>query len=375
MTSPQNFIDYQALVDSLGQGVLLFTVDGELVLDNLAARTILGNNLILIRSEGWPALALLLDGPRESGTTTDQLREQALRSAVPIRFHTYFSGAYIPCWITTVYSANGTIFIMVVIDQPDWQALTELLGTFRTEARMAISATQGHAELIRQILQKSEETGNVKDLPRRVHGFTDIISTHMLRLQTLMELLQRLEVIRIGALRDQVRTARRKLRLADFIEDFLEEMADETIADPDMGGSDLRDRLTLDVPDHLEVLVTRQFLRYALHDVLRNALYYSPPDSPITLQAAEDMLGHHVQIEISDEGCGIREKEQDRVFQPFQRARQPQVIAVDGYGLSLYLTKAELEAMGGKIWFESVEGSGTTFFIKLPTMYPRESRY
>ena len=45
-----------------------------------------------------------------------------------------------------------------------------------------------------------------------------------------------------------------------------------------------------------------------------------------------------------DQGYGIRAKEADRVFAPFQRARQPQIIGEFGYGLSLYLAKAEVEA-------------------------------
>jgi signal transduction histidine kinase len=54
------------------------------------------------------------------------------------------------------------------------------------------------------------------------------------------------------------------------------------------------------------------------------------------------------------------------VFIPFQRARQPQVIAQFGYGVSLYLAKMEVETMGGRIWFASEEGVGTTFSFKLP---------
>ncbi len=362
--SPQ--LDYRALIDSLGQGLLVFDAAGELVLDNLAARSILGANLMLIRSEGWPAMALLLDGPRESGPQADELREQALHSPMPIRFHTYFSGAYTPCWITSVYGASGAVFTMLTLDQPDWQALTELMTTFRNEARMSISATRGHAELVKQLLQKTEDNPEVQAFAHRILGFTGIIATHMLRLQNLMDLLHRLETIRIGALTRQVREARRPIRLTDFIEDFLEELSDEAIADPDMGGGDFRDRLLVNVPDHLIVYASPAHLSNILRDLLRNAACYSPPKTPIELAAYEDVTSQSVQIDVIDQGYGIRESDQDRVFQPFQRARQPQIIGVDGYGLSLYLSKAEIEAMGGRIWFESEEGIGSTFSFKLP---------
>lgn len=114
------------------------------------------------------------------------------------------------------------------------------------------------------------------------------------------------------------------------------------------------------------VAASQEYLRKALHDVLRNAVLYSPKDTPIILRAARLTPSDVVQIDITDQGCGIRAKEAERVFAPFQRARQPQIMAEFGYGLSLYLVKAELDAMGGRIWYESEEGVGTTFSIKLP---------
>jgi signal transduction histidine kinase len=54
------------------------------------------------------------------------------------------------------------------------------------------------------------------------------------------------------------------------------------------------------------------------------------------------------------------------VFKPFARARQPQIISEFGYGLSLYLCKMELAAMGGQIWFSGEDGVGTTFSVMLP---------
>ena len=54
----QTSLDFRAVLDGLGQGVLLFDSEEHLVLDNLAARSILGPNLTLVRSEGWPACAM-----------------------------------------------------------------------------------------------------------------------------------------------------------------------------------------------------------------------------------------------------------------------------------------------------------------------------
>lgn len=360
-------LDYRAIIDGMGQGILLFETGGKLLLDNLAARAILGANLVLVRSEGWPAMALLLDGPRDGGPSANELRDQALRSATPIRFHTYFAGAYTPCWIASIHGAGGTVSIMITIDQPDWEALTELMTTFRNEARMSISATRGHAELVTQLLRKSEDETDAQALAQRVIGFTEIIATHMFRLQNLMELLHRLEIIRIGELSQNIRKTRKKINLADFVEDFLEEMIDNAMADPDMReGGDLHDRVTMLISDDLYVRASPMYLNYALRDILRNAVCYSPPNTPIELRAFVDRSGQAIQLDFTDDGYGVRERESERVFTPFQRARQPQIIGVDGYGLSLYLNKAEIEAMGGHIWFESEENVGSIFSFKLP---------
>jgi two-component system sensor histidine kinase SenX3 len=89
-------------------------------------------------------------------------------------------------------------------------------------------------------------------------------------------------------------------------------------------------------------------------------------NTPVTIVVFAGSREATVQIDITDEGCGIRVSEHGRVFTPFQRAQQPQIISEFGYGLSLYLCKCESEAMDGLMWFESQEGSGTTISLRLP---------
>jgi signal transduction histidine kinase len=158
---------------------------------------------------------------------------------------------------------------------------------------------------------------------------------------------------------------RTRVNLADFVEDFLEELVDEALIDPSRT-DDLRDRLSLQIPGNLQIAASGSHLANILRDLLRNAVLYSPEGTAITLRAARMQQGNAVQIDVIDEGYGIRAKESDRIFAPFQRARQPQIIGEFGYGLSLYLAKAEVEAMGGRIWYESEEGVGSMFSVKLP---------
>ncbi|MBN1565339.1 MAG: sensor histidine kinase [Anaerolineae bacterium] len=366
-------LDFRAILDGLGQGILIFDQEDRLVLDNVAARTILGANLVLVRSEGWRAAAMLFDAVQDNRPSADEVRAKALRQAQPVRFHTFLAGAYTPCWATAIYGPGGSIYTLITIERPDWSALTELTSTFRSEARVSITSTRGHAELIKQVIAKRSPTTTTDQLAKQVLGFAGIMAIHMYRLELLTDMLQRLEDIRTGHLAAVLRTNRKPIELVGYLEDLLEDIFESPLVeapDPDI---DYRDRIRLDIPDDLQISASKQHLTYIFRDLLRNGLMYSPPDATITIRATPSAKARSVQIDIIDTGYGIREKEMGRVFTPFQRARQPQIIAEFGYGLSLYLVKMEIEAMGGKIWFTSEEGVGTTFsFMLLRWRPPRD---
>ncbi|MCB9456942.1 MAG: ATP-binding protein [Anaerolineaceae bacterium] len=360
-------LDFQSVLDGLGQGVLVFDTDNRLVADNLAARNILGNDLTLIRAQGWAAAVTLfntrLDDPNQG---VDIMRQRAEESARPVRFHIFRSGEYVSCWVSLVHGDDDDQYIMLTIDVNDWTAISELLGHFRDEVQVAANATKGHTDLIIQSLRHLKAGETLEQLSRRVIGFTHLIGTHMHRLERLMLLLARLEAVRTGRLKDSVNREARKIYLADFIEDFVEGLDEITLIDPETETQDYRSRLSISIPDDLIIHASPHRLTSVLHDVLRNAIMYSMKATPIMIAAHASPHNQHVQIDVIDEGYGVRAKEFDRVFEFFQRARQPQIIGEFGYGLSLYLCKHEVEAMNGKIWFESEEGVGTTFSFKLP---------
>ena len=71
---------------------------------------------------------------------------------------------------------------------------------------------------------------------------------------------------------------------------------------------------------------------------------------------------------MTDNGIGIPEKEQANIFRKFFRASNAVLKETEGSGLGLNVVKSFIEEGGGRIWFESKEGEGTTFFIEFTVM-------
>ncbi|MFP4323592.1 MAG: sensor histidine kinase [Anaerolineales bacterium] len=359
-------LDYNAVLDHLGAGLLIFNQQNQLVLDNNVAARILGPNIEMIRTMGWQALVMIIDAQTADRPRADELRQKSQRSGDAIRFSILLSGTYMPCWISVFPGMNGQPFTQVVIDNPDWSALQELMSTFRSEARSAINDTSGHANFIRNLMTKPPANITAKQLGEKALGMVNLISKEMHQLQRLVDLLHRLELIRIGQLPERIQQTQRAIDLEEFLEDFLEELNEEAQVNPALDAGFYYERLHIEMDEPLYVRAPKAMLRSILRDLIYNAFSYSEPPSPVTLRIESASQGRHIQFDVIDEGCGIAEREEDRVFEPFQRARQPQVMREHGYGLSLYLSKAEVETMGGRIWFESQEGVGSVFSFKLP---------
>ncbi|MBZ0298618.1 MAG: hypothetical protein K8J31_02710 [Anaerolineae bacterium] len=358
-------LDGQAVIDGLGHGVLIFDDNGRLVIHNRTAEMILGTDLKLIRTEGWTAAAVLFNsGQQEPGGGIDAMRQRALKSRQPERFRFYRAGEFIPCWVATVPGKAQAVHTLITLDSPDWTVVNDLIGRFRDQVEEAVEATQGHIKLINLSINQMSPDAPVELLSKRIAGFNRLIATHMHRTGTLMEALGRLQALRTGSLAQAVQERRRQINLADFVEDFLEALDEMTLLDPESDPEDFRSRLSYDIPSQLSVAASSEHLSLILRDLVRNAIMYSMKATPVKIVASAQQ--NTVQIDVIDEGYGVRAKEMDKVFQPFQRARQPQIIAEFGHGISLYLCKQEVEAMNGAMWFRTEEDVGSTFSFKLP---------
>ncbi len=104
-----------------------------------------------------------------------------------------------------------------------------------------------------------------------------------------------------------------------------------------------------------------RILRNILLNILSNAIKYSPPHSPIDVEA--NCSASELTIAVKDNGIGIPSDEQDKLFTKFFRAHNAENI--QGTGLGLNIVKRYLSLINGTINFTSTEGKGTTFTINI----------
>lgn len=127
--------------------------------------------------------------------------------------------------------------------------------------------------------------------------------------------------------------------------------------------------LLLEVREPLIVMADRQLIKQVLVNLLSNAIKFSPPASKIEFHHT-DGNGVHI-FSIQDHGTGIPKEKIETLFDPFTQIREHQSESAKGTGLGLAIVKKIVELHHGEIWVESVEGSGSSFFISLPIVQPQ----
>lgn len=121
--------------------------------------------------------------------------------------------------------------------------------------------------------------------------------------------------------------------------------------------------LQADFPQGVVVLQADPLLlQRALENLLENAIKYSAPGSRVLLKVRESP--QEVQFSVQDEGPGIAPSDLPHLFEILYRGKSAGAEA--GLGLGLAIVKRIVEAHGGRIWVESEEGRGATFFFTLP---------
>ncbi|MCA1987014.1 MAG: hybrid sensor histidine kinase/response regulator, partial [Desulfovibrio sp.] len=126
-----------------------------------------------------------------------------------------------------------------------------------------------------------------------------------------------------------------------------------------------------------DVLLDMERLRQALSNIFWNALKFTERGEivirvcldPAALPGA-DPVAVPLRIEIQDTGIGIPPDQRERIFESFSLAESVMTKKHGGAGLGLAISHKLAALMGGRLWVESEEGAGSTFFMALPLALP-----
>jgi signal transduction histidine kinase len=113
-----------------------------------------------------------------------------------------------------------------------------------------------------------------------------------------------------------------------------------------------------------KVLVDEEKIGVAIENLINNSIRYTPSGGEVSISLQSDKKEIHLSVK--DSGVGVPGDQRERIFTKFFRAPNVIRMETEGSGLGLFITKNIVEAHGGKIWFESELGKGSTFHFTLP---------
>lgn len=152
-----------------------------------------------------------------------------------------------------------------------------------------------------------------------------------------------------------------RLDLTDLIEDVLNQLQRRA--------ADLNIRLEFSTPhDPLpRVVGNRTLLRQAVLNLVENGIKYTPPGGwvRVTLSQQDTMI----EVAVTDNGLGIPQEKQARLFTPFYRVDDPRTADISGTGMGLSLVQMAVQRHQGEVRVDSEVGRGSTFAFRLPLMH------
>jgi PAS domain S-box-containing protein len=124
-------------------------------------------------------------------------------------------------------------------------------------------------------------------------------------------------------------------------------------------------RFEIDLPEEpLAAQADPEKVRQVFNILVENALRYSPAGGTVTVGARRH--ADRVEVRVVDQGMGIPASEREWIFRKFYRAESAARDGAAGTGLGLFIAKELVNAMGGRIWVDSIEGQGSSFAFELP---------
>ncbi len=345
----------EAILGSLGEGVLVIDDGGQLRRQNAAARTLTGvadEELPQLAVEGWAEqLALRWPDGRAVAPEELPLRRAILGEAVhnaQLQLRRRGGG---DVWVLlSAAPLPGGGAVAALRDVSELKEVERLKEEFLQVASHELRTPLASLKLLLGAIKaqlKDERGAPLQPLLQRGHQMVD----RMRRL--------------INDILDASRLQRRKLHVETRPLDLtalVREAVDR--ARVTACGEHVLAAETCDEP--LRIRGDADRLDQVLGNLLANACKYAPPGTTITARC-EAKEGHAL-VSVHDEGPGVPQDLQERIFERFYQIEARAGRSFGGLGLGLYISRELLAAHGGRIWVESPPGEGSTFFFCVPML-------
>lgn len=333
----------RAILSSIGDGVILEDLEGNLHPLNAAAEVLLEE-----MSENF-ALGPLRELSVEEYDQSEDLQPSPwLLERRRFQVGRKVISAHSAAVRTDKGEHLGTVIVLRdVTAEAEAERLKDAFITHVShELRTPLTAIKGYSELLLVTASGSLDAEKL--------GFLETISRHTDNLVAMInELLDFSEMEAGGRLGLRLRPV--------LLTALIEEIAEEVRPQVEQKGLTFKVETPAELP--LVDADTRR-LRWAVINLVRNAWQYTPAGGSVTLR----LYGRNDQVvlDIADTGIGISPEDQKRLFARFYRVTNVTADDVRGLGLGLYVTKAIIEAHGGNIQVASREGGGSTFSVIIP---------
>ena len=345
----------EAILTGIGDGVFVLDKEEKVILFNPVAEKISGFSAKeVIGKEYSKVLKLIFE---DSGEINDKFIKDAMISGKIVKManHTVLikkDGGRVPVAdsAASIKDKNGRIFGCVVVfrdvtrEREIDKMKTEFVSVASHQLRTPLTGIKWFTELI----LKTKLSPKIKDYVNQIA----ISNERMVRLVGDLLNVSRIET---GKKFEII------LKEVDIIS-IVKNIIKEQLSAAEQKHISLV--CSADAPRELFLQVDELKIRQVFQNLLSNAIKYSKEKALIAVGCQRKKS--EVVFFVEDNGIGIPKHQQNQVFSKFFRAENVMIVHTDGTGLGLYIVKAIVEAHGGKVWFESEEGKGTTFFFSLP---------
>jgi PAS domain S-box-containing protein len=345
---------HEAILQSLGEGLIITDVLGRVAGVNPAAEKLLDIKEDELRGNSFVKEISLC---AEDGTLIPMENHPALmavergRAISKLVWLKRGAGLFpVQLTATPILQQEKPVGIVVVFrdmtrEQEIDKAKSEFVSLASHQLRTPLSAINWYAEMLK--------AGDAGKLTPEQEQYIDEIYSGNQRMVELVNALLDVSRIELGTFSVEPEN----VNVTQLAKDIVKEQEPEVFKK--------KQKLTEHYGDDIPLMrLDPKLMKIVLQNLLSNAIKYTPEMGTIDLTID---AGHgKLSMSVADTGLGIPKDQQDKIFTKLFRADNVKESDATGTGLGLYLAQSIIEHSGGKIWFESVENEGTTFYVELP---------